>query len=82
MKNEIYKAVLAEMNRLMPYEEVEYRNRCVARAMSLGHRDKLTEDWVRRTLLGDVEDEFITYGQAVKVQGDYYKAVEQIKAMF
>lgn len=82
MKSEIYFKVLEEMNRRFPQKELEYRNTAVAIAISKGNKDKLTEDWVMKALLRDVEDEFISYEQAVHIHKDYYKAIEEIKKSY
>lgn len=72
----------AEMNRRFPQKELEYRNGIVGTAIGLGKRDKLTEDWIRKTLLSDVEDGFMTYGQAVAIKDEYFRAVSEVKMMF
>lgn len=79
MNNRIYFEVKREMDRRFPQEELRYRNVVVASAIAKGKKDKLTEDWLMKTLLMDVEDGFMTYGQAVKIHKDYYKAIEEIK---
>lgn len=82
MDYEVYFKVKEEMDRRFPQEELEYRNTVVASAISKGKKDKLTEDWVMKTLLMDVEDGFIEYGQAVYIHKDYYKGIEEVKEMF
>lgn len=77
-----YYGVLEEMNRRFPQKELDYRNMNVASIIAKGHEDKLTEDWLRRVLLGDVEDEFMTYAQAVYIKDSYFKAICEVKAMF
>lgn len=71
-----------EMDRRFPQEELSYRNMIVGRAIMEGKSDKITEDWLRRTLLMDVEDGLLTYGQAVAVKDEYFKAVQEVKKMF
>lgn len=78
----IREQVKQEMTRRFPQKELEYRNGVVASAIAQGHKDKLTEDWLMKTLLNDVEDDFITYEQAVAVRVDYMKAIEEVKKMF
>lgn len=73
---------LREMNRRFPQEELSYRNMIVASVIADGKADKLTEDWVRKTLLGDVEDGFLTYGQALAVKDEYFTAICDVKLMF
>ena len=75
-------AILDEMNRRFPQHELNYRNMIVASIIAKGKSDKLTEDWLRKTFLGDVEDGFIEYGQAVYIKDAYYKAMCEVKAMF
>lgn len=77
-----YYGVLEEMNRRFPQKELDYRNMNVASIIAKGHEDKLTEDWLRRVLLGDVEDEFMTYSQAVYIHELYFEAICEVKAMF
>lgn len=82
MRVDIREQVKKEMDRMMPYKEVEYRNGIVASIIANGRKEKLTEDWVMRTLMGDVEDGFISYEQAVYIQKEYYKAIEKVKAIY
>ena len=77
-----YYGVLEEMNRRFPQKELSYRNMNVASIIAKGHEDKLTTDWLRKALLGDVEDEFMTYAQAVYIKDLYFKAICELKAMF
>lgn len=79
---EAYFKVKVEMDRRFPQKELGYRNTVVATAISKGNKDKLTEDWVMKTLLMDVEDGFMSYEQAVYIHKDYYKAIEEVKEMF
>lgn len=74
--------VLNEMTRRMPYKELEYRNLIVASAIVEGHKDELTYDWLNKTLLGDVTDGFIEYGQAMAIKEKYMTALEEVKRMF
>ena len=82
MNNEVYFKVKEEMDRRFPQKELGYRNMVVATAIAKGKKEKLTEDWTTKTLLMDVEDGFMTYGQAVNIHKDYYKAIEEIKKNF
>lgn len=82
MNNDLYFKVKAEMDRRFPQEELSYRNKVVATAIAKGKKEKLTEDWVMKTLLMDVEDGFMSYEQAVYIHKDYYKAIEEVKEMF
>lgn len=77
-----YYGVLEEMNRRFPQKELDYRNSVVASIIAKGHEDKLTSDWLRNALLGDVEDEFMTYAQALYIKDLYFKAICEMKAMF
>lgn len=79
---EAYFKVKAEMDRRFPQKELEYRNAVVATAIAKGNKDKLTEDWVMKTLLMDVEDGFISYEQAVNIHKAYFKAIENLKIQF
>jgi hypothetical protein len=82
MNNEVYFKVKEEMNIRFPYLQLKYRNMVVATAFAKNKKHKLTEDWVMKTLLMDVEDGFITYAQAVSIHKDYYKAIEEIKKRY
>lgn len=82
MNNEVYFKVKEEMDRRFPQKELGYRNGIVATAIAKGRKEKLTEDWVMKTLLMDVEDGFISYEQAVHIHKDYYKAIEEIKKSY
>lgn len=79
---EVWGAVLEEMNRRFPQVELGYRNSVVASAMAKGKKDKLTSTWLMRALIGDVEDGFLTYEQAVYVKDEYYEAICAMKKMF
>jgi len=71
-----------EMNMRMPQKELEYRNGVVAQAIATGKADKLTSDWVCRALLQDVEDDFMTYEQAVAINNEYYNTIQMVARMF
>lgn len=79
---DVKEQVRREMNQRFPQEELEYRNGIVASMIANGKSEKLTEDWLMKTLLGDVEDGFLTYSQAVSVKDSYWKAIETVKRMF
>ena len=79
---EIKKAVEEKLNSLFPYKETEYRNGSVAHIVALGHKDKLTEDWMRKAFLQDIEDDFITYAQVMTIKDSYWAALEEINQMF
>ena len=72
----------AEMNRRFPQKELDYRNGIVGTAIAVGKKNELTEDWLKKVLLGDIEDGFITYGQALAVKDEYYKAICEVAKMF
>ena len=82
MNNEVYFKVKKEMDIRFPQKELGYRNMVVATAIAKGKKEKLTEDWVMKTLLLDVDDGFISYEQAVYIHKDYHKAIEEVKEMF
>ena len=82
MNGRIKEAAQKEMNKRMPYKELDYRNAIVATAIAKGKAAMLTADWVMRSLLTDVEDEFMTYGQAVAIKDKYLQAIEEVKALF
>lgn len=78
----IKEAATKEMNRRFPHKEIGYRNSIVATIIGLGKKEKLTEDWLRRGLLTDVEDGFMTYGQAIAIKDEYFKAIKEVERMF
>ena len=69
-----------EMNRRFPQNEVGYRNGIIATRIALGK--KITEDWVRAGLISDIEDGFLTYGQAITIKDEYFKAIKDVERMF
>lgn len=71
-----------ELNRRFPQKELEYRNHIVATAIALGKKEKLTEEWIRKGLITDIEDGFITYGQVMYIKDDYFKAIKEVERMF
>lgn len=75
----IRELVREEMNRRFPQEEMSFSNLTVATIIAKGLSEKLTTDWLRKHLLGCVEDEFITYGQAISIKDSYYKAICEVK---
>ena len=71
-----------EMKRRFPQEELDYRNRVVGTAIGLGKKEKITEDWIRKGLIEDILDGFITYGQVIYIKDEYFKAIREVVAMF
>ena len=67
------------INVMIPFKKCDYRNMVVADAIAKGKADKLTEDWLRRVLLTDVEDGFITYAESLALAPQYTKAIEELK---
>lgn len=63
-------------------EHTDYMNMCIASGFAQNKEDKMTEDWLRRFLLGQVEDDFITYGQALAFAPIYREEIESLKAFF
>lgn len=61
--NEKYFEALRKLNEMVPFKEADYFNMCFA--TGIAKSVKFTEDKIRRILLNGVEDEFITYGQAL-----------------
>ncbi len=79
---EIKEQVNRVMDSFFPQKEFSYRNMVVASAIAKGHKNKLTSEWVRNSLLTDVEDGFMSYGIAVASQNKYMMAIENVKRMF
>lgn len=67
--DEKYCKVLRVLNEMVPFKEAEYFNMCFASAIE--KEVKLTETKIMKTLLNGVEDEFITYGQALTLNEIY-----------
>lgn len=82
IQENIYFEAKRMINELIPYRELDYSNGIVANIIALGKKDKLNTDWIRNKLLSDVEDGFLTYGQAVAINNKYIEAVNKVKAMF
>ena len=76
---EKYFRFLRAMNDMVKGSQFEYRNGIIATALANGHGEKLTEDWLRKVLLGDVEDQFITYEEALAVAPKYMEAINTLK---
>lgn len=82
MYNHTYYSVLDELKKVAPYEECEYLNLIIAGAFGKGKKDKLTEDWLRKALLRNVEDEFMTYEQALTMNPIYLAKIEELKKIY
>ena len=80
MYSKKYYAVLDELNRVAP--GCDYRNCVIATAFERGKTDRLTDDWLRKALLGDYEDGFITYGQALALNNIYKKAIADLVTVY
>ena len=78
----VYGRVLRAINDMVPYKEADYENMVIASAFAKGHREKLTADWLRKSLLMNVEDEFMTYGQALVLEKVYTDAIAKLNMMF
>lgn len=70
-----------EINRLVPYRECGYRSLVIADTIAEGKGDKLTDNWLMHALLLDVEDEMITYGQAITLEPIYRDAIAKLRAI-
>ena len=62
-----------------PHKCCEYENWIIARAFGYRVEDDLTEDKVRKQLLANIEDGFMTYLEAVTVFPMYMNAIKEIK---
>ena len=82
MRGQIFEQVKASVNAMVPYKECDYRNFIIAKLFTEGEQDKMTEDWLRKVLLEDVEDGFITYGQALTLAPLYKEVIEELKRDF
>lgn len=77
-----YFAVKRELDERFPYECCEYQNGVIARGFAYGREDELTEDKLRKQLLGNVEDEFMSYTEALVVFPMYMEAIDELKKIF
>ena len=78
----IYFAVKAELDERFPFKCCEYENATIARGFAYGKQDTLNDDKVRKQLLNNVEDEFMTYTEALTVFPMYMAAIAELKKMF
>jgi hypothetical protein len=67
---------------MIPNNGKEYRKCVIASAYAEGRQNELTADRLRKMLLGDVEDGFISYGEALTLADYYMKAIEQLNKIF
>lgn len=77
----VYFAVKANLDERFPFKCCEYENGIIARGFAYGREDELTEDKLRKQLLSNVEDEFMTYTEALVVFPMYMAAIKEIKAV-
>lgn len=82
MNNSIYFNVLEALKKAFPQQGLGYRNMVVATIIAKGKKDKINENWIKNALLNDVLDGFLTYDQAVSVNKEYFRIIEQIKANY
>ena len=67
-----------QIDKMIPYEACDYLNYIIAKLISDGKQEKMTDDWLRKVLIGDIEDGFITYGQALTLELLYRKAIDTL----
>ena len=63
-----------ELDAIAP--EDDYRNGIIAKAITIGKKEKLNDDWVRCAVLTDYEDGFVDYDTALRLYhlyNDYLK---------
>ena len=77
-----YFAVKRELDERFPYEYCKYENGTIARGFAYGREDELTEDKLRKQLLSNVEDEFMSYTEALTVFPMYMAAIKELKNQF
>lgn len=65
-----------------PYECCRYENMNIAGAFAYRVEDDLTEDKVRRQLLTNIEDGFMTYSESLTMFPKYMEAIAKLKKMF
>lgn len=65
-----------------PYECCRYENLIIASAFGYRVEDDLTEDKVRRQLLANIEDGFMTYSESLAMFPKYMEAIAELKKMF
>lgn len=71
-----YFAVKRELDERFPYE---YQNGVIAGGFAYGREDELTEDKLRKQLLTNVEDGFMTYGEALTVFPKYMEVINKMR---
>ncbi len=79
--NEIYEQVKAELDGALP-NGTSYRNGVIAHFFASEKKYRLTNDWLHRALLRDVEDEFITTIEANQIEAIYKKKIAELKEIF
>lgn len=76
-----YFEVKRTLDEKFPYECCRYENMNIAGAFAYRVEDDLTEDKVRRQLLTNIEDGFMTYSESLTMFPKYMEAIKEIKAM-
>ena len=74
-----YFMVKRELDKRFPFKCCEYQNEVIAGGFAYGKEDELTEDKLRKQLLNSVEDEFMSYTEALEVFPMYMQAIKEIK---
>jgi len=74
-----YFTVKRELDGRFPYE---FENGAIAGAFAQGREDELTEGKLRKQLLFNVEEELITYTEALAVFPMYMAAIKELKNQF
>ena len=67
-----YQALRKELNDILP--NYEYQNMIVATAMALG---KFNEEWLRKSLLLAIDEERLSYDEALMLRERYINFAEQ-----
>ena len=77
-----YFKALNILNAEVKGNNTDYMNGCIASGFAQGKESKMSEDWIRRFLLSNVEDEFITYEEALAYAPIYRKEIDSLRAYF
>lgn len=74
-----YYEVLNYLDVEVPYKEAEYFNKCLASGVA--HNIEITENKIMKLLLNGVEDEFISYNQALGLNKVYVGMIDKLNSM-
>lgn len=77
--DEKYCEVLDYLDTKVPYKYADYFNSCLAGGVAQGK--EITENKIMKLLLNGVEDEFISYNQALGLNKVYVGMIDKLNCM-